>query len=125
MLESRLEAVERELIRLNKTLQDLITIYVDAQAGGLLQGIPKADSYLPEFIKQRDKLAKRKGKQTITSMREMIDFAVQVLSVQTVLNVINNFNTKEGLPAQCLADIQLQDYQALYNQLQERIPDEI
>ena len=125
MLESRLEAVERELIRLNKTLQDLITIYVDAQAGGLLQGIPKADNYLPEFIKQRDKLAKHKGKQTLTSMRELIDYAVQVLSVHTVESIISTYLKADETPCTCLADVHPTMYESLYHEINEHLPDEI
>ena len=125
MLEDRLEAVERELIRLNKTLQDLITIYVDSQAGNLLANIPKADHYLPEFIKQRDAVMKKRGKQTITTLRETVDFAVQVLGVHTVELVLNNYTGAGGEGCRSLSEVMAEDYNSLHAELIERLPDDL
>ena len=125
MIEDRLEAVERELIRLNKTLQDLITIYVDSQAGNLLANIPKADHYLPEFIKQRDAVMKKRGKQTLTTVRRTVDLAVQVLGVHTVELVMNNYTTSDSKGVTCLADLQPEDYNSLHAELIERLPSDL
>ncbi len=86
MIENRLEAVERSLIRLNKTLQELITLYVDTQTNPLLGDLPKNAGFKPTIIKDRDKrrAAKQAVSYTLQELRSIVDDAMSVLGTETV-----------------------------------------
>jgi len=105
-IEDRLEAVERNLIRLNKTLQELISLYTDTQINPLLGDLPKASGFVPKIIKDRD--ARRNAKHKVTyslhELRAIMEDAMSTLGNETVQH---HLNTHE---ASCLADLPEQHY---------------
>ncbi len=106
MLEDRIEAVERSLIRLNKTLQELISLYVDTQTNPLLGDLPKNSGYVPTIIKDRDarRNAKHAVSYTLSEVRSIMESAMKVLDTPTIEAHLNNHD------ATCLADMPEQQF---------------
>lgn len=113
MLEDRLESVERQLIRLTKTLQDLITMYVETNADSILSGMPKHSKYVPKFVKDRDK----NMAVDLPDVRHVTEVAITIFGSDSVSEMLTMYLTKGGTAVTCLADLQKSDYKSFYDYL--------
>ena len=113
MLEDRLESVERQLIRLTKTLQDLITMYVETNTDSILRGMPKHSTYVPQFVKDRD----AKLPVSIQDIRHITEAAIAIFGSDSVSEMLTMYSTNKGDAVTCLAELQKSDYKSFYEYL--------
>ncbi len=110
MLEDRLESVERQLIRLTKTLQDLITMYVESNTDSILSGLPKHSGYIPQFIKERD----NNLPVTLQDVQLLVEPAITVFGADSVREMLTQFSTKNGEAVTALSQLKKSDYPECY-----------
>lgn len=111
MLEDRLEAVERQLIRLTKTLQDLITMYVETNEESILSGMPRHSKYIPKFVKDRD----NKLPVSIQDVQHVTEVSIKVFGTDSVSEMLTMFTSRKGDAVTCLAELQKTDYKNFYD----------
>ena len=105
-LEERLEALERSMIMLNKTLNELISLYVDVQTNPLIGDLPKNVGFVPTIIKDRNarRAAKQQTHYTLPQMRSIMTAALKIFDIPTMEALLSVHN------ATCLADMPEDQY---------------
>ncbi len=93
MIEERLEAVERELMRLIKTLQELIELYIDTNTNPILGDMPKNTGFIPTIVKDRIKRNKQRKliNFEIHEVREITSKGISVLGSNQLEKILNTY----------------------------------
>ncbi len=85
-IEQSLERVERELIRLTKTMQELVSLYVDTNANPILGDLPEISGFVPTLVKDRAKRAHQRDaiSYELHEVRSIVNDAINILGSVTV-----------------------------------------
>ena len=96
MIEQRLESLEREIIRLNITMQELITLYLDTQSNPILGDLPKNQDFVPSIVKSRNKRASQQDaiQYSITQVRDITNEGIEILGEHYIRSLLSAYEAK-------------------------------
>jgi len=104
--EDRLESLERSILLLNDSMQELIKLYIETQTNPILGDLQIPEGFEPKIVKDRNARARLSGQQhwSLYELRELTEALIDTRGKQFTSRILGRYNSCT------LAELSVSDY---------------